>query len=218
MIPANIPTWMFLRVLRGIARPSRISAPHVSKPNRRGGMFQNAWWGEEKRDGHGCTNVQHDVCTSPFFILWVMHRSDFMWSPWQLDGSLIGGKRSCRCVAVGRAGGIGLLLSTYRCEPGSRLFWLIWSKRATEKLKRRRTSPCVCLYVSVIHVNPHETVIWSVSILLFPTIHPLNVLLIVCFELLAFQFECVGDQAGLRCPWLGTQADFFGNLELLQFV
>ena len=52
---------------------------------------------------------------------------------------------------------------------------------------------------------------------LFSTVHPLNVFLVVCFELLAFQFEGVGDQAGLWCPGLGAQTDLLGDLESLQF-
>lgn len=52
---------------------------------------------------------------------------------------------------------------------------------------------------------------------LFSTVHPLNVLLVVRFELLAFQFEGVGDQAGLWRPGLGAQTDLLGDLESLQF-
>lgn len=52
---------------------------------------------------------------------------------------------------------------------------------------------------------------------LFSTVHPLNVFLVVRFELLAFQFEGVGDQAGLWCPGLGAQTDLLGDLESLQF-
>lgn len=53
--------------------------------------------------------------------------------------------------------------------------------------------------------------------MLFSTVHPLNVLLVVCFELLAFQFECVSDQASLWCPGLSTQTDLLGYLKSLQF-
>lgn len=53
--------------------------------------------------------------------------------------------------------------------------------------------------------------------MLFSTIHPLNVFLVVCFELLAFQFECVSDQASLRCPGFSAQPDLLGNLKSLQF-
>lgn len=53
--------------------------------------------------------------------------------------------------------------------------------------------------------------------MLFSTVHPLNVFLVVCFELLALQLERVGDQASLWCPGLGTQTDLLGDLESLQF-
>ena len=53
--------------------------------------------------------------------------------------------------------------------------------------------------------------------MLFSTIHPLNVLLVVCFELFAFQFECVGDQARLWRPGFSTQSDLLGNFKSLQF-
>ena len=53
--------------------------------------------------------------------------------------------------------------------------------------------------------------------MLFPTVQPLNVLLVVCFELLAFQFECVSDQASLWSPGFSTQPNFLGDLKSLQF-
>lgn len=52
---------------------------------------------------------------------------------------------------------------------------------------------------------------------LFSTVHPLNVFLVVCFELLALQFECVSDQASLWCPGLSAQTDLLGDLKSLQF-
>lgn len=52
---------------------------------------------------------------------------------------------------------------------------------------------------------------------LFLPIHPLNVFLVVCLELLALEFECVCDQACLRCPGIGTQMDLPGDLKALKF-
>ena len=63
---------------------------------------------------------------------------------------------------------------------------------------------CLCVLCESIYV-------------LFSTVHPLNVLLVVCFELLALQFECIRDQASLWCPGLRTQSNLLGYLESLQF-
>lgn len=52
---------------------------------------------------------------------------------------------------------------------------------------------------------------------LFTPVHPLNVFLVVSFELLALQFERVSDQTRLWRPGLGTQTDLLGDLEALQF-
>lgn len=52
---------------------------------------------------------------------------------------------------------------------------------------------------------------------LFAAVHPLNVLLVVCFQLFALEFERVGDQARLGRPGLGAQTDLLGDLEPLQF-
>lgn len=88
---------------------------------------------------------------------------------------------------------------------------------------------CTCVYIVCVAGNPLHVVAselnlhvckydWvSVGCVLFATVHPLNVLLVVRFECLAFQFECVCDQAGLRCPGLGTQADLLRDLEPFQF-
>lgn len=54
--------------------------------------------------------------------------------------------------------------------------------------------------------------------MLFPTIHPLNVVLVVCFEFLALQFECIGDQTSLWCPGFSAQPDLLGDLISLQFA
>lgn len=56
-----------------------------------------------------------------------------------------------------------------------------------------------------------------IGCVLFPPVHPLNVVLVVCFQLLALQFECVSDQTCLWRPGLGTQADFLGDLKALKF-
>lgn len=88
---------------------------------------------------------------------------------------------------------------------------------------------CVCVYV-FLKCNPSPSsrgsfrmwkymrvrVVWSVPAL-FSTVHPLDVFLVVCFELLAFQFECVSDQASLRGPGFSAQPDLLGNLKSLQF-
>lgn len=63
---------------------------------------------------------------------------------------------------------------------------------------------CLCVVLECVYV-------------LFSSVHPLNVFLVVCFELLAFQFECISDQAGLWCPGLRTQPDLLGDLKSLQF-
>lgn len=52
---------------------------------------------------------------------------------------------------------------------------------------------------------------------LFAPVHPLNVFLVVCFQLLALQFERVSDQTRLWRPGLGTQTDFLGYLKALEF-
>lgn len=52
---------------------------------------------------------------------------------------------------------------------------------------------------------------------LFSSVHPLYVVLVVRFELLAFQFECVSDQPGLWRPGLGAQSDLLGDLKSLHF-
>lgn len=56
-----------------------------------------------------------------------------------------------------------------------------------------------------------------VACVLFAPVHPLNVFLVVCFELLALQLERVSDQTRLWRPGLGTQADFLGDLKALKF-
>lgn len=53
--------------------------------------------------------------------------------------------------------------------------------------------------------------------LLFASVHPLDVFLVVWFQLFALEFEGVGDQASLRCPGLGAQADLLGDFKSLQF-
>lgn len=53
--------------------------------------------------------------------------------------------------------------------------------------------------------------------LLLSTIHPLNVVLVVSFQLLAFQFEGVSDQTSLWGPGLRTETDLFWDLEPFQF-
>lgn len=171
------------------------------------------------RDGEKRSETDTDVQTSSmtFFILWVMQRSDFMWSPWQLDGFLIGGKWNWNCSRSGwwdRPLALDLKMRTWLQTFLPRLI------EDGDREAEEEANKSVCLYLCECHPcksswDGHLGCIYRT--LLFPTIHPLNVLLVVCFELLAFQFECVGDQAGLRCPWLGTQADFFGNLKLLQF-
>jgi len=50
---------------------------------------------------------------------------------------------------------------------------------------------------------------------LFPPVHPLDVVLVVCFKLLALQFESVSDQPGLRRPGLSTQTDLLRDLKSL---
>lgn len=52
---------------------------------------------------------------------------------------------------------------------------------------------------------------------LFLPIHPVNVILVVCLELLALEFERVSDQACLRCPGIGTQMDLPRDLKALKF-
>lgn len=71
-----------------------------------------------------------------------------------------------------------------------------------------------CKYILYVYVFLHRL---ECVCVLFSTVHPLNVFLVVCFELLAFQFECVRDQASLWCPGLSAQADLLGDLKSLQF-
>lgn len=59
-------------------------------------------------------------------------------------------------------------------------------------------------------------VAWSASVL-FAAVHPLDVFLVVRFQLLALQFESIGDQASFWSPGLSTQADFLGDFKALQF-
>lgn len=53
--------------------------------------------------------------------------------------------------------------------------------------------------------------------MLFSTVHSLYVFLVVCFELLALQFEGISDQASLWGPGLGAQTDLLGDLKPFQF-
>lgn len=48
---------------------------------------------------------------------------------------------------------------------------------------------------------------------LFGTVHPLNVVLVVSFELLSFEFKSVCNQAGLWGPGLNAEPDLPWDLE-----
>lgn len=51
---------------------------------------------------------------------------------------------------------------------------------------------------------------------LFSPIHPLNVCLVVCFKLFAFQLEGIRHQTSFRSPWVRAQTNFHWNFKLLQ--
>lgn len=105
------------------------------------------------------------------------------------------------------------------------IFLLTLIEAEVTSLTRRKQYMCVTYITSL---SPHEIVqvssfkwracaAWSVLVL-FSTIHPLNVFLVVCFELLALQFERISDQTSLWCPGFSAQPDLLGNLKPLQFA
>lgn len=54
------------------------------------------------------------------------------------------------------------------------------------------------------------------SAFLLPPVHPLDVILVVCLQLLPLQLESVGDQARLWGPGFRAEANLSGDLEPLQ--
>lgn len=52
---------------------------------------------------------------------------------------------------------------------------------------------------------------------LLATVHPFDVILVMWFELLTFEFECVRNQASLWGPGLCTKTDLLRDLKALKF-
>lgn len=54
--------------------------------------------------------------------------------------------------------------------------------------------------------------------LLFPAVHPLDVVLVACFQLLALELEGVRHQSRLGSPGIWAQADLARDLEALELA